>query len=197
VRFATGPLDAIIFCIYFGVVIWLGIHFAKQKSTEEYFLGNRMFRGWVVGLSLLGYSISSLTFLANPGSAFQGDWKLLVPSFGLPFALIIASIVFIPMFRRGKIKITSAYEYLEERYGPWVRLYGAFTFLIMQVVRLGIVLYLVAIPVSFLTGVHIVWVIIIGGVLTSFYVVAGGIEAVIWTDGINYSWGGFSSYVYT
>jgi SSS family solute:Na+ symporter len=159
----------------------MGIHFArKNKSTEEYFLGNRAFPGWAVGLSMLGTSISSVTFLALPAAAYVLDYRNIVPNITLPFVAVVAIIIFIPFFRQGQM--TSAFEYLEKRYNHWVRLYASVSFIFLQLVRLSTVLYLAAIPVAFLTGRSISFVIVVGGAFIALYTVLGGIEAVIWTD---------------
>ena len=159
----------------------VGIYFAKRNnSTEEYFLGNRSFPGWAVGLSMLGTSISSVTFLALPAAAFVLDYRQLVPNMMLPVIAVMAIVIFIPFFRRGKS--TTAFEYLENRYGKIVRYYAATSFVAMQLLRLATVLYLVSIPVAGMTGFNVIWVMIIGGIFIGFYTVLGGIEAVIWTD---------------
>ncbi len=159
----------------------IGVYFArKKKTTEGYFVGNRAFPGWAVGLSMFATSISSVTFLAFPGAAFILDWRQIVQNLTLPLIAVVAILLFIPFFRRGKVM--SAYEYLEERFGPLLRLYGAINFIILQFVRLGTVLYLVSIPVQILTGTSIIWVIVIVGVVVSFYTILGGLEAVIWID---------------
>jgi len=125
-------------------------------------------------------SISSVTFLAFPGAAFILDWRQVVQNLTLPLIAVLAILVFIPFFRRGRA--TSAYEYLEERFGPLLRLYGAINFILLQFVRLGTVLYLVSIPVQILTGTSIIWVIVIVGLVVAFYTILGGLEAVIWID---------------
>jgi SSS family solute:Na+ symporter len=159
----------------------VGVFFARRnKSTEEYFLGNRSFPGWAVGLSLLGTSISSVTFLALPAAAYILDYRQAVSNMVLPFVAIAAVLIFIPFFRRGNS--TTAFEYLENRYGALVRLYAAVSFIVLQLLRLATVLYLVSIPVASMTGFNVIWVMIIGGIFIGFYTVLGGIEAVIWTD---------------
>lgn len=173
--------DVIAIVIYLCSMALIGLYFAKKnKNTEEYFLGGRNFPGWAIGLSMVGTSISSVTFLAFPAAAFILDWRQVVPNLMLPLATVLAIMVFIPFFRKNKT--ASAFEYLETRYGPLVRLYGSIGFIITQLVRLATVLYLITIPISLLTGVNIIWIIILGGAFISFYTVAGGIEAVIWTD---------------
>ena len=173
--------DLIAILIFLISMAGVGIFFAKRnKSTEEYFLGNRSFPGWAVGLSLLGTSISSVTFLALPAAAYVLDYRQAVSNMVLPFVAIAAIFIFIPFFRRGHS--TTAFQYLENRYGPLVRLYAAASFIVLQLLRLATVLYLVSIPIASMTGFNVIWVMIVGGIFIGFYTVLGGIEAVIWTD---------------
>jgi solute:Na+ symporter, SSS family len=173
--------DAVVLIGYLVAMAAIGVYFArKQKTAEGYFVGNRAFPGWAVGLSMFATSISSVTFLAFPGAAFILDWRQVVQNLTLPLIAVLAILVFIPFFRRGQT--TSAYEYLEERFGPLLRLYGAINFILLQFVRLGTVLYLVAIPVQILTGTPIIWIIVVVGIVISFYTILGGLEAVIWID---------------
>ncbi len=173
--------DAVVLVVYFGGVTFAGIWFARRnKSTEDYFLGGRNFPGWAIGLSMVGTSISSLTFMAYPGDAYRTTWFRLLPCFTLPLGVLIASIWFLPFFRRGNL--TSAYEYLEGRFGPGTRVYASCIAIIGQVFRVGSILFLLSLLVRELTGLDIRICIIIGGLFVSFYTVAGGIEAVVWTD---------------
>ncbi|MGB9623498.1 MAG: sodium:solute symporter [Phycisphaerae bacterium] len=173
--------DCCAIAVYLLAMAAIGVYFARKKKTaEDYFVGNRAFPGWAVGLSMFATSISSVTFLAFPGAAFILDWRQVVQNLTLPVITVLAVLVFIPFFRRGRA--TSAYEYLEERFGPLLRLYGALHFILLQFVRLGTVLYLVSIPVQILTGTSIIWVIVIVGLVVSFYTILGGLEAVIWID---------------
>ena len=175
------PLDIGIIILYLLGTAGVGVWFARRnKTTEEYFLGDRSFPGWVIGLSMLGTSISSVTFLAFPAAAFTLDWRQLVSNLTLPLVAVLAIVVFIPFFRRGRT--TSAFEYLGDRYGPGVRLYGALSFILLQLIRLAKVLFLVSIPMSLLTGLDIRLVIVCVGIFISLYTITGGIEAVIWTD---------------
>lgn len=173
--------DIITVLIYLLAMIAAGFYFARRnKTTEDYFVGNRSFSGWVIGLSMLGTIVSSATFLALPAAAYILDWRQLTVNLVVPFIAILAVIVFIPFFRRGKL--ISAFEYLGERYGVVPRMYGTTSFIIMQLIRMAQVLFLVSLVVQFLTGISIVWVIVGIGILIGFYTVMGGIEAVIWTD---------------
>ena len=159
----------------------MGVYFLKRNnSSEEYFLGGRKIPGWALGLSMVGTSISSITFLALPATAFVLDYRQLTPNLFMPVAALIACWIFIPFFRRG-LK-TTAYEYLESRYGTGIRIYAALYSLLGQLLRLAIILYLVVLPLSEMLDISESTAILAFGVITCFYTVFGGIEAVVWTD---------------
>ena len=173
--------DLVVVILYMLGTAAIGVYFSKRnKNTEEYFLGGRSFPGWAIGLSMIGTSISSITFLALPAAAFALDWRQSSTYLTLPLICALAVIFFIPIFR--KKKITSAYEYLEDRFGAGARIYGSICFLVGESLRLGTVLFLLSIPISLMTGFGINTVIIVTGVFIAFYTIAGGIDAVIWTD---------------
>jgi solute:Na+ symporter, SSS family len=175
------PLDTIVISGYLAAMVAMGWYFSRRNATtEEYFVGNRSFPGWVIGLSMLGTIISSATFLALPAAAYTLDWRQLGVNLVLPFVAVVAIVVFIPFFRRGGL--TSAFEYLGNRYGTVPRLYGTVSFIFLQLIRMAQILFLVAIPIQFLTGWPIEVVIVAAGLFIAFYTIAGGIEAVVWTD---------------
>lgn len=176
-----GYLDLLVLLAYFIGLFAMGIYFSRRNTdTEEYFLGRRKFKGWVIGVSLLGTSISSITFLAYPGDAYKTAWLRFLPNLMLPVAILIAIYFFLPFFRRGST--TTAYEYLEHRYGPSVRVYGATAFIFAQVVRVSMILYLVSLVLQEVSGYSANLCILFAGALVAAYTVIGGIEAVIWTD---------------
>lgn len=178
---AIRPLDGLAIVIYLLAILGMGVYFSRRmKTTENYFLGGRSFPGWAVGLSLFGTNISSITFLALPAAAFKGTWELNTQNAVLPIAAIFAVVVIIPFFRRAGL--VSAFEYLEDRYGSVPRLYAAISFIVLQIARVALILYLIAIPASAIFDVPIETVIIVGGVVIGLYTILGGIEAVIWTD---------------
>jgi SSS family solute:Na+ symporter len=174
-------LDVVAILAYLGGTLGIALYFAgKNTTTEEYFVGGRSFAGWVIGLSMLGTIVSSSTFLALPAAAYALDWRQLSVNLALPFVAVLAVVVFIPLFRQGRM--TSAFEYLGRRYGPVPRLYGAVSFVVMQLIRTAQVLFLVSLPVQFLTGAPLEAVIVAAGLFVALYTVVGGIDAVIWTD---------------
>ena len=173
--------DTLTLAIYLGGMALMGFYFSrKTTSTEEYFVGGRSFSGWIIGLSLVGTSISSITFLAYPGDAFKTAWLRYLPNLMLPIAVAIAAFYFLPILRKNNA--TTAYEFLEERFGPSVRIYGAIAFILAQLVRISIILYLLSLMIHEISGLDPITCILIGGVFVAIYTILGGIDAVIWTD---------------
>ena len=173
--------DLFVIVLNLGVMIAIGVHTSrKSKSPEAYFLANRSMPGWVVGISLMATIISSMTFLAMPGFAYQQDWRYIPGHMTYLIANAAALFLFLPFFRAGRFN--SAYEYLERRFGRWARLYAAAGFILFQMFRLGVILYAVSLAIETLSGLPLPWIIIAFGILVAFYTTAGGLEAVIWTD---------------
>ena len=174
-------LDITTLVVYLGGMALMGLYFArKNKNTEEYFVGGRAFKGWVIGLSLVGTSISSVTFLAFPADAFKTSWVRFPINLALLGCVFIAAYVFLPFFRRGKI--TSAYQYLEGRFGPSIRVYASSAFIVGQLVRVSLILYILSLVVHEITQFDPTLCILIGGGFVALYTILGGIDAVIWTD---------------
>ena len=173
--------DILVIAAYLTALVAIGIRSAgRQKTTDSYFVAGRSVPGWAAGLSLLATIITSLTFIAFPGSAFAGDWNLLVP--GIIFVVVIVSIgpIIVPFFRHAVSM--SVYEYFGKRFGPGVRMYSSFAFAAGHFAKMGFVFYLLALAVDGFTGWSISLLIIGLGVITIFYTFIGGLRAVIWTD---------------
>ena len=174
-------LDLLIVFVYLLGTAVFGAWFVKRNNTmEAYVLGSRKLPGWAIGISILGTYLSSISFLANPGKSFASNWNPFVFSLSLPIACIIAAHFFIPFYRK-RVE-TTAYQHLEERFGYWARAYAGISLILLQVGRIAVVLYLVALAVSQLLGWDLITVILALGLLTIAYTAAGGFEAVIWTD---------------
>lgn len=174
-------LDFVVIGLYFAAMVTVGWRFSRRvKSTEGYFVGNRSYPGWVAGLSLFGAQISSITFVAYPADSFKTAWLRYLICLTLPVGVFLATRYFLPFFRRGNV--TSLFEYLEARFGPKTRVYGASVFLLSQCLRISIIQYLVALLMHSLTGWSVPVCLLLGGVVTAYYTIVGGLEAVIWTD---------------
>jgi SSS family solute:Na+ symporter len=174
-------LELLILVGYLAGTALFGAWFVGRTRTMEAFtLGNRALPGWAVGISILGTYLSSISFLANPGKSYASDWSPFVFSLTLPIACLIAARFFIP-FYRNRVQ-TTAYEHLEQRFGYWARAYAGCSLILLQIGRIAVVLYLVALAVNQLLGWDLVATILLLGVVTIAYTAAGGFEAVIWTD---------------
>jgi SSS family solute:Na+ symporter len=174
-----GDLLAII--LFVAGMLWLGWWSQRRiKGTEGYFVGNRSLPGWAVGMSVLATAISSITFLAYPGNSYQGNWSRLVPGMMLPVAALIGVYFFVVFYRRTLF--VSAYQYFERRFGNWGRSYASVLFSLGSLYRMGMVLYLMSIPITVMVGGNILTIIFCAGIIVTIYTVMGGLEAVIWTD---------------
>lgn len=173
--------DLVVLIVYMGSVFGLGCWFARKSgTTQEFMAAGRSLPGWAVGLSIFGTYVSSIGFLGNTGKAYGGNWNSWVFGLSLPIAAIIAVRYFVPMYRRSDE--ISAYAHLEHRFGPWARIYALVLYLLSQVARVGSILYLVSLALAPLTGWNMSTIVLVTGVLVTFYTLLGGIEAVIWTD---------------
>lgn len=174
-------LDFAVLVAHFCAITCIGAYFGRRaKTTEHYFVAGRSYPGWLLGISLFGATISSISFVAYPADAFRTGYLRYIICITLPLAVLIASRFFVPFFRRGRI--ISVFEYLEKRFGPRIRVYGATVFIISQCFRISLVQFLVALLVHNITGWDVTVCILLGGVVTAYYTIAGGIQAVIWTD---------------
>ncbi len=174
-------IDTAIVVVYFAGMSAMGWYFGRRaKSTEQYFVAGRSYPGWLLGVSLFGATISSITFVAYPADAFKTAYLRYLICIMLPVGVLIASRFFVPFFRRGNI--TSVFEYLEGRFGPRTRTYGASVFILAQCIRISLIQYLVALLMQRITGWSMPVCILTGGLVTAYYTVVGGMEAVIWTD---------------
>ena len=174
-------IDAAVIVAYMAALVALGLRFSRrQTSTDRYFVAKRSIPGWATGMSLLATLISSVTFIAYPGSAYAGDWSNLVPGLMVAPVLAVVAVVVIPFFRH--VVRTSAYEYFGRRFGYPARVYGSIAYALGHFSKMGFVFYLLALTVSSMTGWKTDSVIVLVGIVTVVYTLAGGIEAVIWAD---------------
>jgi SSS family solute:Na+ symporter len=174
-------LDLLTTCAYMIAVVLTGLRFARrQTSTETYFVARRSIPAWAMGVSLFATLISSVTFVAYPGSAYEGDWSLLVPGVMVVLVLALVGGVIIPFYRQAVGM--SAYEYFGRRFGRLVRVYAALAFSLGHFSKMGFVFYLLALTIDRMTGWGVDALILAVGLITIFYTLVGGIEAVIWND---------------
>lgn len=178
---ALQTADLAILVLYLAATVGIGLWAGRNNRTARDFMaaGGRI-PGWAVALSIFGTYVSSISFLALPGKAYQADWNPFVFSLAIPVAAWAAVKWFVPFYRRsGEI---SAYAHLEKRFGPWARAYAAACYLLVQTARMGTILYLLALALAPLTGLGLPVLIVVTGLVVLTYTLVGGMEAVIWTD---------------
>ena len=176
-------IDLIVFLAYLIFILLLGFFFYKTKrSAKSFILGYGNIPNWVVSMSIFATFVSSISYLALPGSSFSSNWNPFVFSLSIPLASIMAIKFFVPIYRG--MKSTSAYFYLEKRFGLWARVYASLCYILTQIVRVGTILYLLAISLNFILGWKINLVIVLTGFFVLLYSLLGGITAVLWTDAI-------------
>lgn len=174
-------IDLVILGVYFLLLIGVGILVgARQKDQKDYLLAGNRIPGWALGLSILGTCISSVTYVAYPGKSFQSDWQYLVQGLTLPLLVACGMLAVIPYYRKYvKLSVT---EFMEARFGAGVRFYTMLCLVIFEITRLATVMYLTALVIHTITGFSISAMILLTGVITVIYTVAGGIEGEIWND---------------
>ncbi len=167
--------------IYLGLMIVIGVIFDKKgQTTKNFFTASGKIPWWAAGLSIFGSQLSAITFMATPAIVYATDWSLVIASLMIVATVPIVIKFYVPFFRR--LNITSAYEYLEHRFNQNVRVLGSLSFILFQLGRIGVVLFLPAIAIASVTGIDIYLIILIMGIICILYTVMGGIEAVVWTD---------------
>ena len=176
-------LDWLFLVLYFAGTMGVGAYFYKRTRNEAgYTAANRSLPGWVCGLSIFATFLSSISYLALPGKSFAANWNPFVFSLSIPIVAWIAVRYFLPYYRNsGEI---SAYALLEHRFGLWARIYASFFYLLTQIARIAVVLYLMALPMQVIFGWDIYTIILVTGFCVTLYAFIGGITAVIWTDAI-------------
>ena len=158
------------------IVIYGTLKTRGSKDVKDYILGNNEVPWWTVGLSVMATQASAITFLSTPGQAYHDGMGFVQFYFGLPLAMIVISITFIPIYHR--LKVYTAYEFLEQRFDLKTRSLAAVLFLIQRGLSTGITIYAPAIILSSILGWNLTLLNIIIGVLVIIYTVSGGTNAV-------------------
>ena len=151
-----------------------------SKNVQDYVRGGNESKWWTIGLSVMATQASAITFLSTPGQAFHSGMGFVQFYFGLPIAMIIICMVFIPLYHR--LKVYTAYEFLENRFDLKTRSLTAILFLIQRGLAAGITIYAPAIILSAVLGWNLTYLNIIIGILVIIYTVSGGTKAVSMTQ---------------
>ena len=190
-------IDVTVIVTYLLIMLYMGLKIArKQRSTEDFFVGGRDLPAWAVGISLFASVMSTILYLGQPGEMFRTGLSFLTRNLPLPLILIVVCFVWIPFFMR--LRLTSAYEYLERRFNYSVRALAAIFCLLLIFGWISVVVLTASMALVEITRIEAilpfindadsaVYATILGvGAFSIFYTTLGGIRAVIWTDVIQF-----------
>lgn len=169
--------DWIVLCGTLSLILLYGIYRSRRhENLQSYFLGNRSLKWYQVGFSVMATQASAITFLSAPGQAYTDGMRFVQFYFGLPLAMIFLSAFFLPIYH--KLKIFTAYEFLEQRFDLKTRTLTALLFLTQRGLAAGLTIYAPSIVLSSLLGWNIYWTNIFMGGLVITYTMLGGTRAV-------------------
>jgi solute:Na+ symporter, SSS family len=176
-----STIDWIILITSLAGIIMYGVYkSAHSKNLEGYFLSNNSMPWYIVLLSIMGTQASAITFLSAPGQAYTDGMRFVQYYFGLPIAMVVVCIFFVPVYK--KLKVYTAYEYLENRFDVKTRTLTSALFLISRGLSTGISIYAPSIILSSLLGWNIYYTNLVMGGLLIIYTMSGGAKAVAYTQ---------------
>jgi SSS family solute:Na+ symporter len=174
-------LDWIVLILTLSAVVIYGVYKSRTtRNLDGYFLSNRSMNWGLILLSIMGTQASAITFLSAPGQAYTDGMRFVQYYFGLPIAMVVICIAFVPIFH--KLKIYTAYEYLEQRFDLKTRSLTSLLFLLSRGLSTGISIFAPSIILSSLFGWNIYWTNAFMGGLLIIYTVSGGAKAVAYTQ---------------
>ncbi|MGL5243756.1 MAG: sodium:solute symporter family transporter, partial [Sarcina sp.] len=175
-------IDMVVLVVYLGAVLFAGLAFSKKEMKgKEFFKGDGTIPWWVTSVSIFATLLSPISFLSLAGNSYGGTWILWFAQLGMFIAIPLTIKFFLPLYSR--LQIDTAYHYLELRYkSSGLRILGAIMFIIYQIGRMSIIMYLPSVVLAQLTGISVNLLIIAMGVIAIIYSYTGGLKSVLWTD---------------
>ncbi len=175
-------IDFGVLVLYLAAVLFAGLAFSKKEMKgKEFFKGDGKIPWWVTSVSIFATLLSPISFLSLAGNSYKGTWILWFAQLGMLIAVPITIKYFLPIY--SKYDIDTAYHYLEIRYkDKGLRILGAVMFIIYQIGRMSIIMYLPSIVLADLTGINVNVLIIVMGLIAIVYSYTGGLKSVLWTD---------------
>jgi solute:Na+ symporter, SSS family len=173
--------DWIILIVVLLSIVLYGMYKSKtSKNLEGYFLSNRSMPWYLVLLSIMGTQASAITYLTGPGQAYTDGMRFVQYYFGLPFAMIVIAVFFVPVY--NKLKVFTAYEFLEKRFDVKTRTFTSFLFLLSRGLSTGVSIYAPSIILCSIMGWNIYYTNILMGGILIIYTISGGSRAVAHTQ---------------
>ena len=174
-------LDYAIVAVYIIASLLIGLRYAgKQKTVADYFVADRSARWWVVAISAIATGLSAISYLGVPAWVFHNDLQLNMAVFLLPLVMLLVIWLFVPLLAR--LRLMTIYEYLERRFNLGVRTFASALFLLLRGGWLATAIYTQSILLTEITNIPMWACVGIVGVLTAVYTILGGMQAVLWTD---------------
>ena len=174
-------IDWIVLALTILTIVAYGVwKSGRNQNIDQFLVGNRSMPWYTVGLSVMATQASAITFLSAPGQAYSDGMRFVQFYFGLPLAMIVLCITFIPIFHR--LKVYTAYEFLEQRFDLKTRALTSLLFLVQRGLSTGITIYAPSIILSTILGINTVYTTLFIGGLVIFYTVYGGTKAVSYTQ---------------
>ena len=178
-------IDWIVLIVTLVGIILYGLYRSRaEKNLESYFLLNRSSSWYLILLGIMGTQASAVTFLSAPGQSYTDGMRFVQNYFGLPLAMVVLCITFVPVYH--KLKLFTAYEFLEKRFDGKTRTFTSLLFLLQRGLSTGISISAPSIILSSLLGWNIIWTNILMGGLLIIYTFAGGAKAVAYTQQIQF-----------
>uniref|UniRef100_A0A8C1NWN2 Sodium-dependent multivitamin transporter n=1 Tax=Cyprinus carpio TaxID=7962 RepID=A0A8C1NWN2_CYPCA len=184
VQMHFSTVDYVIFVVLLVASAGIGLYYAfsggRQRTTQEFLLADRSMRCLPVSLSLLATFQSAVAILGAPSEIYTHGTQYWFLGCSYFLGLLIPAHIFIPVFYR--LRLSSAYQYLELRFSKSVRICGTMTFIFQMVIYMGVVLYAPALALNAVTGFDLWGAVLAIGLVCTLYTALGGLKAVIWTD---------------
>ena len=175
-------IDTAVLVIYLLGVLLAGLYYSKKEMQgKEFFKGDGTIPWYVTCISIFATLLSPISFLAIPGNSYHGSWIFWWAQLGMLFAIPLTIRYFLPIY--SKLEIDTAYHYLEKRFQSGnLRILGAVMFIIYQLGRMSIIMYLPSMALAEVTGLDVNMLIVVMGVIAIIYSYSGGLKAVLYTD---------------
>lgn len=175
-------IDTAVLVIYLVGVLLAGLYYSKKEMQgKEFFKGDGTIPWYVTCVSIFATLLSPISFLAIPGNSYHGSWIFWWAQLGMLFAIPLTIRYFLPIY--SKLEIDTAYHYLEKRFQSGnLRILGALMFIIYQLGRMSIIMYLPSMALAEVTGLDVNMLIVVMGVIAIIYSYSGGLKAVLYTD---------------
>lgn len=179
-----GTLNWVVIIVYLLAMLGVGIYFTRRasRSTDSYFTAEGRIPAWAAGFSIYATTLSAITYMSTPEQAFLGDWSYAMSSIALVALMPFVARFYVPFFR--KLQVVTAYDYLEERFNPVIRVLGSLMFVLFHIGRIAVVVYLPTLAISSVTDMNSLVIAAVVGILAVLFTFLGGIEGVIWADTI-------------